>query len=153
MKQLPVAVRVSRWYSSRSDDGVELTVEDNTSGITFLTIKMTLEEYGNLISTTGQVRLEAELRGLENLGKNHEMQPRTAVVPKDVADAAYALTHSEQAPALRKWMEANLQEEGWHISTYLGSRDSIKWGGPIYGKPEGLAEKPTTVKYHVYRWV
>lgn len=121
-----------------ADDAVCLEFTDKLSGIQFMDISMSLAKFGELIANRGSVRLEATVRGLHNLGKKHISEQRVAHAP----DMGYRTTSREQ---YSQWLLDNCQEEGWNISTYLGSQSSI-----------GFADKDTglvPLRYHVFKYV
>lgn len=54
------------------------------------------------------------------------------------------LKYAEQQRAKEKWIRDNCQEEGWNISSYLGSQDSIK---------HNYKDGTETFNYHVFKYV
>lgn len=58
---------------------MKITVEDELSGIEFLSADMSLEDFAKALTGQGFMPTEYELRGLENIGK--ECQHKTVLMP------------------------------------------------------------------------
>lgn len=101
---------------SRCSDGtIRLYIGDKASSIDFVEVSMTPEAFGNAITGLGCQEASMEVRGMQWVGKRRITEPRRIVSGIDSYDRA-----KQQA-----WLEANAQEEGWIVSTYLGSQRSI----------------------------
>jgi hypothetical protein len=135
-RELPVVVRFSRLMSNRDGDTMCLSLECRTSGIEFAEIEMSMEQFGKLVAGCCDVRLEAELRGLEFVGKKLVRERRSVKCPL----TEYSAGNNVYA----KWLTDNCQEEGWMLDTYLGSQGSVvkKYDEPF-----------SRVNYAVYKYV
>lgn len=131
-KEIKVDVRMAQQSGMRGSHTVELRVQCETSGIEFLSIEMSLEDFGKLIGTASSLETKATVRGLDMLGKHRQHERRTVVAP----DLGYGFGLYE------KWLAENYQEPGWLVSTYLGSRNSTR------SVPGGME-----LNFSVYRYV
>lgn len=124
---------MSKDYSvtiSRNSKGtVGIFVRDEISRITFLELDLTLEDFAWLITGLSEVKAEGKTKGLEYVGKNKVKEERFVKVPEDI---------KYNRSKIEDWLEANCQEDGWLLDTYLGGKDSVQNG---------------VVKYSVYKYV
>lgn len=95
---------------------VNVSLRDEASGIQFVDMQMTMENYAQLVTGLSHVEIEGEVRGLENVGKRKIRESRSVVCPLDTYDKE----------KLREWLLANKAEDGWEIEAYLGSQDSVR---------------------------
>jgi hypothetical protein len=100
--------------SRASDDRVRIRIRDEASGIEFAEVSLTVEAYGYAITGLSEQEAELSVRGLEWVGKKRVTESRQKVCPLDTCDK----------DKLSKWLQENAQEEGWILSTYLGSQSS-----------------------------
>jgi hypothetical protein len=136
-KELDISVHIGHAMGGRDSESVRIEFEDKTSGIQFMEIRMGLEQFGALIASRGSVDLKATVRGLEYVGMKCVRENRTAHAP----NLGYPSARNEYA----QWLLANCAEEGWTLSTYLGSQGSI-----------GFADKETglvRLSYYVFKYV
>lgn len=102
--------------SRRSDNMICVTVQCTDSRVQFLELEFTPHDFSMML--TGMSCMDAtaaEVRGLENVGKTRITEPRSVVCPLEVYDRK----------ELSKWLEQNCEEEGYMLSTYLGSKNSV----------------------------
>lgn len=99
-----------------NQDYMSIRVVDSKSKGEFLDIRMSMEDFANAITGLSRVPVFGEVRGLSNIGKVRVVEARQAICPQSSYDKKY----------LSSWIEENCQEEGWIISTYLGSQTSIR---------------------------
>lgn len=111
---------------------VHLRIKDVASGVEFAIVSMTVENFGNAVTGFACQEGDLEVRGLQWVGKTCVTEPRSIECPLD--------THSRER--LAQWLQANAQEDGWLLSTYLGSQSSIV-------RKNGV----TTLNYHVTKYV
>lgn len=134
-KIIQTNIRIGRVQCNREDDYVSLELEDETSGICYATIKLSMEKFGQLIAGAGgRVKVEAELRGLNNIGKKYEYKKGSAfITERDFNAVTENVKYEERQKPLVQWLNANHSLEGWFIAPYLGSRDSIQYadGGKV----------------------
>lgn len=117
--------------SRRSDDFVYIAIQDNNSRSEFVEVKLSLEDYGKLITGLSSVEGEAEYRKLDCVGKIKVVEARSVVCPINTFDKA----------VLGRWLVENCQEDGWKLNTHLGSQKSVDSSG---GK--------TKLNYSVYKY-
>lgn len=125
-QKLQVEVRAGRIHCGAvQEDYINLSIEDSNSGIQFVEIELSMENFAKMM-TGSTVKAQAEMRGLEYVGKVREYEGAKITI----TDAEYnALTvgakWSNEKEELQQWLKVNHQREGWLLSSYLGSRDSI----------------------------
>ncbi len=131
-KEVQVDVHIARVHSSMNGDYISFRIECQESGIQFVDMDITMEQFGALISGSYTRGLTANVSGLEKVGKKHVREVREVFCPITTYDRE----------KLREWLEENAQEDGYEISTYLGSKDSVKSvdGGQI-------------LRYSVHKWI
>jgi len=127
-KQLQTAISFARG----SDDKIRIYVQDNTSHIQFLEIELDYESFAKALTGLHGVHCKSKTNGLEYIGKKRITELRSVVCPLDTYDREI----------FRNWLKDNCQEEGWLLSTYLGSQTSI-----IY------ADGKTILNYSVSKYV
>lgn len=101
--------------SRNSNDEVNLRIHDGASGIEFVDIQLTLENYAMLITGLSRVEATGEVRGLDKVGKTRVIEKRSVVCPIGGYDKK----------VFQQWMIDNCQEEGWELDSYLGSQSSM----------------------------
>lgn len=145
-KELQGSIRFGAVSDTRGDGYVSIELEDNNSGIQFLEIKLSHEEFGRLVGTNGSVDCKYTVRGAENIGKVYDHKKGTIKVPADVyRKLTTSVKYDDQKEKLGQWLKQNAKEEGWHISAYLGSRGSIVGSGS-----DG---EPVTLNFTYFRYV
>lgn len=100
----------------RSDGLICMRVEDAASRTEFLEMELTPEVLGNAITSLAYQPVVFRMMGLEHIGKRRVIESRTIVCPLD----------TYKRDVLEAWLEENGQEEGWLLSSYLGSQSSIR---------------------------
>lgn len=111
MNRFKGAVTISR----NSNDEVNLRIHDAASGIEFIDIQLTLENYAMLITGLSRVEATGEVRGLDKVGKTRIIEQRSVVCPLGGYDRK----------VFQQWLIDNCQEEGWELDSYLGSQTSM----------------------------
>ena len=125
---IPAKLTISR----NSNDEVAVQIVDALSGARFVDLRLTLEEFAMAITGCAFVPCSGEVRGLDVVGKQKVIEPRTAICPKS--------THTREE--LEQWLVKHCQEEGWTIDPYLHSQHSVSHQG-------GGA----TLRYSVFKYV
>lgn len=101
--------------SRGSDEVVRIRITDEVSRVEFAVLSMTVEQYGYAITGLSGQLVDLKVRGLEYVGKRRITEPRKIVCPLDTFSKA----------ELSQWLRENAQEDGWLLSDYLGSQNSI----------------------------
>lgn len=101
--------------SRASDHLVRISIRDESSGIYFAEAALTVEAFGYAITGLAEQEAELTVRGLQWVGKQRITENRTIECPLD--------TYKREE--LARWLEANAQEDGWMIDSYLGSQGSV----------------------------
>lgn len=101
--------------SRNSNDEVNLRIHDSASGIEFVDIQLTLENYAMLITGLSRVEATGEVRGLDKVGKTRIIEKRSVVCPLGGYDKK----------VFQQWLIDNCQESGWELDSYLGSQSSM----------------------------
>ena len=117
--------------SRNSKDLVGIEVVCKESRTRFLRLKLTLEEYAQVITGLSHVEVEGEVKGLDTVGKTRVREVRSVTVSDDIG--------SQSKEQLEEWLIRNCSEEGWILNTYLG----VVFGG---------VDK-YTINYSVYKYV
>lgn len=145
-QELDLDFRISKCSSNRPPyDTMNIVVEDKLSGIQFLEMELSMEQFGKLLSGGMSVPVKGEVVGLQNIGKKYEQKPGKISMP----DAEYnalvkGIGYTGQRKILAEWLKANAAEDGWHISTYLSSQYSIV---------NDYKTNTHTLNFHYYRYV
>lgn len=111
MSKFKGSVTISR----NSSDEVNIRIHDSASGLEFVDIQMTLENYAMLITGLSRVEAIGEVRGLDKVGKRRVNEQRSVVCPIGGYDKK----------VFQQWLIDNCQEEGWELDSYLGSQNSL----------------------------
>lgn len=120
-------ISISRW-SGPDGPGIGIRIQDELSGIEFVDADMTIEEYGLLISGLASRPIEMEVRGLQNVGKKRIHEKRHASISEEFLKAnGYARygDHKTKTKTYEQYIDEHLQQEGWVVSSYLGSQGSV----------------------------
>lgn len=128
IKQIKAAVTISRV----SDGTIRLRVEDSESRIEFVELSMSPADFANAITGLACQPAVGGVRGLEYVGKTKVTEARQVECPLGTFDKE----------KLSAWLESNCQEEGWLLSSYLGSQSSVV-----------RADDKTTLNYSVTKYV
>lgn len=124
---------------SGSSQYINLTLTDPISGVQFADLEIPFEKWGSLIGSGPMEKVDAELRGLQYVGKKRITEPRTASCPIDSYDKT----------VLEQWLKDNCQEDGWIVSTYLGSQGSVQ---RVSDRKTHKFER-TVLRYNVTKYV
>jgi hypothetical protein len=135
--KLPVKITIARSTGGRTADTIVIELTDPKSGIQFMRGEMKMEDFAAALTGHGYCDVDAELRSLANVGKTHVREKRQAIYPHE--DGYYS---REGREAVREWLDANKQEPGWILDTYLGAQNSIV-----------LHDSKVIVNYHVHKFV
>lgn len=119
---------------SRCSDGkIKIDIEDRASLATFFRGSMGLEDFANVITGFASQKIEAEVGGLQNVGKKRVREDRKIICPLDIYDRN----------AIAQWLRDNAQEAGWILDDYLEAQ------GSIVRNQDGTQ----TLRYSVYKFV
>ena len=115
-------VEVSFLISSDYYGGSRLEITDSLSGIRFVDVKIPDKELALMLGRMVNVKCEADIRGLEYVGKKVEHKTAIIDMPKN---AGYGDERKKIAFALGKG-EAARMGNGWMICDMFDSKDSFK---------------------------
>jgi hypothetical protein len=93
---------------------------------------MSPHDFATAVTGLSGIKVDAEVRGLDVVGKKKVVESRSALCPLNSYDKS----------TLQAWLLDNCQEEGWTIDPYLGSQSSLSY------HTEGV-----TLNYRVYKYV
>lgn len=119
--------------SRDSNDIIRISVRDETSVNRFLEMELSPHDFAMAVTGLSEIKCNAVVRGLENVGKLKVSERRSAECPLGC--------HDRQALSL--WLLENCKEEGWFIDAYLGSQGSV-------GRSEAGLQQ---LNYRVYKFV
>ena len=91
-------------------DYIEIEIEDNSSGIRFLSARIGYADFAKMLTGLGFIPCEFELRGLDNIGKTVERKTENVYIPL----RTHPLVMSD--PARRERAEAAIAKyeiDGW----------------------------------------
>lgn len=127
-----MSITISRPQYGDGRQKISITVVDNASRIEFLDLEIDLDEMMAALTGGSRRPCEAEIRGLESVGKTRVTEKREIVCP----------LKSYRRGELEKWLQENAQEDGWILDLYLGSHASTA------SHPDG-----TLLRYNVTKFV
>ena len=132
-KHIPCAITISKPQGGKREPCITVNIEDRTSGIHFIEASFSLSDFMEALTGLGAVKGTAQVLGLEYVGLKRVTEVRKIHCPLSV----YA-----GSSKLETWLEQNGQEEGWLVSTYLGSKSSVQH-----------AENGCTLHYSVTKYI
>jgi hypothetical protein len=112
--KIKAKITMARMYGG-GDPSICIEISDDASGIQFFDGTMTLERFAEAVTGHGCVEIDAEVRGLENIGKKRIVELRQITCPLE--------TFSTEK--LEAWLVENGQEPGWILNSYLRSQKSV----------------------------
>lgn len=124
-KTISGSMRIGSVSSSTGDGYVSLSIEDDKSGIEFLSIDIPYETWGRLIAANMSHDVNVEVRGLEQLGKQRETINAVVEIPTEVFDKITVGGWDERQEKVADYVDANHSIPGWINSRYFGSQNSI----------------------------
>lgn len=119
MKNIKCSLTITRPSCSNGDKYISIQIKDENSRIQFFDGKISLSDFAEALTGLSGLEIISEVRGLENVGKVRVVEPRSVECPLD--------TYSRGE--LEQWIEDNCQEQGWIVSSYLGSQSSVQRKG------------------------
>jgi hypothetical protein len=111
-KKITAEVTISR----TSNDVIKMTIHDETSGEQFVEVNFTYEQFAKCITNLHQTDIPCIVKGLDKVGKKKIVERRHVIYPGSSYDSKEKMS---------QWLFDNCQEEGYYISTYLGSQRCI----------------------------
>lgn len=111
---------------------IHIEVQCSESLAHFLAIELTTDEFAMLVTGCHQSDIKMEVRGLDKVGKRRIREDRQVLCP----------LKNLYRDDLSKWLDEHCQEEGWILSTYLGSQTSVK-----------QVDNGQLLNYSVCKWV
>lgn len=118
--------------SRDNHDTVRISIVDDASGIEFVEAHMDCATFGMCITGMSYQEAKLEVRGLEWVGKKRVTENRSIVCPLE----------TYKTDELSAWLKENAKEDGWLVSTYLGTRGSVQ-----------RTEAGTLLRYTVTKYV
>jgi hypothetical protein len=125
-------ITITRPHGGNAGDYASIRIQDDESRIHFVEVEVTLHGFAEALLGLGEVPMEADVRGLEYVGKTKVTETRQIVYP---------LKHAKREE-MEEWLGENAKEDGWLVSTYLGARGSTS------PHPDGQM-----LHYHVTKYV
>lgn len=123
---------------------VRIAIRDEASRMTFLEVEIDMPEFALALTGAAEQDCIIKPRRLDTVGKVRESQPMTFVLTDEYLakhnlrsyDKAGLKAHLEHDP------EGLFHEEGWELSTYLGTQSSI-----TPNSPDGIRINTHRVRY------
>lgn len=98
-----------------SDDLIRIRIKDEASRVQFAMLSISPHDFAMAVTGLSEIKVDCECNGLDHVGKQKIIEPRTAVYKVSSIDKAF----------LSAWILENRQEKGWSINSYLGSQGSV----------------------------
>ena len=73
-KKLAVSLRISRCYGGERGDGVRIEIKDSESHVQFLSLELSIEQFGRAVASMLVDDLECTVRGAHLIGMKHEVK-------------------------------------------------------------------------------
>lgn len=125
-------LHIGRPQGGNRPEVMTIEVTDRASNIQFLNLEVPLADFMKALTGQFLSTVSGEVLGLSEVGKTRVTEPREIVCPLTIY----------KREELREWLEANAQEDGWVIDSYLGSQGSIS------SHPDG-----TLLRYRVHKFI
>lgn len=109
-------ISISRPSFGDHRKAIQITLTDVASGVGFFKGEMPLDQFSETITGLYGNIVDAEMQGLEHIGKMRVTERREIICPIKTYDHKI----------LKPWLEENGQEEGWIISGNLSSQNSVE---------------------------
>ena len=110
-----MSLSISRPQRSDGKRCINIEVMDEASRLRFLEIEIPLDQMMEALTGLSHCPCIGDVRDLQWVGMEKVTESRTVLCP----------LNSYKREELREWLEANCQEEGWMLITYLGSQGSV----------------------------
>lgn len=124
-KKLEGRITFSR-PQGRDEDSVKIVIEDDTSGVQFAEIRLSLAHFTAALMGLAFTECELKVNGLEVVGKTREyMRERVFISDDEYKKATENTGWGGRGEALAQWLNENHAREGWSIDGYLGSQGSV----------------------------
>lgn len=127
--------------SRNNSQEITLQVRDNLSGVQFLELKLTLEQFALAITGMSLDNVVGEVRGLENVGKTKMYESRCVKLPKSMGNKPNS--------HVRQWLIEEFKEGGeiyepggWILDPYVGQQSFVVYRDGV-----------VSVNYSVYKYV
>ena len=118
--------------SRNNHNKINIRVQCSESGANFLSIELTAEEFGKLITGLHMPDLTMEVNHLSRVGKRHVREDRSV---------EYPYVHRTRNE-MEVWLMLNCRESGWTLNSTLNSQSSVEY---VDGK--------TILNYSVFKFV
>jgi hypothetical protein len=125
-------------------DYVRIAIRDKTSHMEFLEVEIDMAEFALALTGLSEQDCVLKTRRLDAVGKIRESQPMTFVLTDEYM-AKYKLESYDRAGLkahLNHDPEGLFHEEGWDLSTYLGTQNSV-----TPNSPDGIRINTHRVRY------
>ena len=119
-------ITISRPTYGDGKKSIEISVKDESSRNTFLTVHIGLEEFAEALTGLSYVDCDLEVRALRVVGKTKETKPLKFKMP----EGAGGRDSDAAKEACREFVD-----DGWTASNYFGSQDSFfQQDGEVWAK-------------------
>lgn len=141
--ETPGKITISRPTYGDGRKKIVIRVEDAKSGTSFLEVEMEYADFAEALTGMGNVPCELEARGLDVVGKQCQREQ----IQLEVNWHSYSNDLPDYV-----WEEAlkEVEVDGWVVSRYLGSRNSIILGN---NDPKRGELEPTIINTYKIRYV
>jgi hypothetical protein len=122
---------ISRPYGFRADENpyIRIAIEDSVSCVEFVELEVPLASFAEALTGLSGVEASMTIRGLDNVGKRRVVESVSFKLTEEYLKKNGVKTYDKGK--LRELMNADpdgiFQREGWALSTYLGSQNSVSY--------------------------
>ena len=135
---------ISRPNSNDGDSYIAVRIEDCTSGVEFVNLRIGLAEFAEALTGLSYMECTAEVRGLTVVGMKKEREHASILLPKRVGSDRKAIKEY-----LATYHDPLVFGEGWILDQYIGSQGSIVQNTD----PDTKEEFPNVANVAYYRYV
>lgn len=96
-------ITISRTTSSKTGNTIRISIEDDSSSVTFLEVLMSLEDFALALTGQGYIDCNFELQGIQNVGKIRETKTELVSLANP-----FRATDEERLDALKPF-----EVDGW----------------------------------------
>lgn len=110
-------IKVNMYMGRNSRDEYHIQINCDESNTRFLDAYIDADTFAKMI-TSAHVEFEADVNGLDRVGKRKIRESRSVVVHRDKLNGL-------GRDAAKEYVKRHCQEDGWLLDSYMGSQSSV----------------------------
>ena len=114
-ENLPMKITVSRMRGN--EEWIEIRIQDSLSSLEFVTVKMSCEDFAKALTGMGSCPGIGVVSGLDRVGKVHENDTITFILPQN--------TDFKNKKEIASQMALEACPKGWEPDLYFASQNSF----------------------------